>query len=124
MLAIDHPEILSAYRIDGRSRSVADEYGDHAYTGYGAILRTLDIVRRTPCGMWIREKLGHKRFVLQTARKQYAHLTKELALEAYLARSNRLIGIYQARIIGIQKQQYHAHKLVHPYGGPIIGHPN
>lgn len=124
MLAIEHPELTEAYRIVGRSWSVADDYGDHYCTGHGADLLTYTIVKRTPCGMRIKRDFEPGRFVLQTAKKQYAHLTKELALEAYLARSFRLISIYEARIVGIRKQQYHANKLVHPYGGLITGHPN
>jgi hypothetical protein len=52
------------------------------------VLRTFEVTRQTPKGVWI--NYGHdKRFILENARKKFACATKEEALESFLARKKR-----------------------------------
>ncbi len=104
-----------AYRFEDRAYSVADEYGEHAYTSRRVELLVYPLIKRTNCGIWIwldyslypnrplvynPEKNYHtcfKRFVNLQANKRYALPTIEEALDSYIARKNREVAIYQAR---------------------------
>lgn len=52
-------------------------------------LKQFPVIRRTPCGAWLRDGLAGKKWTSTTCRKRYAHETKEAALEAFLARRRK-----------------------------------
>ncbi len=56
-----------------------------------------EVLNRTPKGAWI-GGLGYRRFVLLTARKQYACETVELAAESFRARKRRQIKILSGQL--------------------------
>jgi hypothetical protein len=60
-------------------------------------LATFPIVRRTAKGCWI-ETCGARRFVLQTAHKQYAWPTRELALESFVIRKQLYVKYLRKRL--------------------------
>lgn len=57
-------------------------------------LRTYRVARTTPCGV----RLDTGRFVNIQRRKQFAHATKEAALEAFLQRQSRYAAILASRL--------------------------
>jgi len=68
--------------------------------------REFEVVKHTPKGVQLTEYYGGddcfsgygQRFVLNESRKQYACPTIEKAKESFIARKNKQISIYQARI--------------------------
>lgn len=73
------------------------------------LLERYPIVRRTPKGAWIELAPGYDhlnikpelKFVLNDARKRFAHETLDGAKESFLARKRRQLSILHNRIIGI-----------------------
>lgn len=70
-------------------------------------LRMYKLIRRTPKGAWIAQVFAHvdggtftgsERFVLDGAKKRFACPTIEAAKQSFIARKQRQIDIYQARI--------------------------
>lgn len=55
------------------------------------------ILKKTPKGVWI-SYCGGKRFVLLSARKQFACLTLEQAVESFKARKRRQISILARKL--------------------------
>ena len=55
------------------------------------------VLRRTPKGVWIRYALQEK-FILDTAKKKFAHSTPELALESFIARKTRQIKLLESQM--------------------------
>lgn len=91
------------YRIEDRRYSIADDYGDHAYTDHDAAIRVLTVIKVTPKGVRVQfGTCGEVHFVLDSATRKFACPTVALALESYQARKRRQMGIYQARIDGIR----------------------
>jgi hypothetical protein len=91
------------YRIEDRRFSIADDYGDHAYTDYDAAIRVLTVTKVTPKGVKVKfGTIGTTHFILDSANRKFACPTVALALESYQARKRRQIHIYQARIDGIK----------------------
>lgn len=104
------------YRFEDRRYSIADEYGDHAYTSHKVACLVFPVLKVTKCGVWItfnyeeyprlpqprQYTVMHngqdRRFINLQANKKFACPTLELAAESYIARKNRQIRIYQARI--------------------------
>lgn len=92
------------YRFEDKQYAAPlDEWG---YTqGKGQIkveCRTFKVVRHTPKGVWLAAHIGpwtsrEERFVLNGARKKYAHPTKAEAIESFLARKQAQLRIYTAR---------------------------
>lgn len=85
-------------------------YEDFA-TGYNGVvinLHTFDLLKETPCGYWISKydtggfywgvQKENKRWVSKTSRKRFAYPTKEEAKVNYMARKNRQVIIYTARL--------------------------
>ena len=71
-----------------------DELGPaeaHLYAGY------FPVVKETPKGCWI-DVYGKRKFVLNDSTKRYAYPTKELALQAFIARKRRQCGILRAQL--------------------------
>ena len=82
-------EILYRYEIDinGTPRDPNDPW--RFGTDLAVCLREFPVIRRTPCGAWLRIGLGYKKWTNTVGRKRYAHETKEAALEAFLARRRK-----------------------------------
>jgi phosphopentomutase len=85
-----------------------DEY-DEPYPGHGITLhmKRFDIIRRTPKGAWISRffnwPVDRDKFVLLTARKQYASETEEKAVRQFLRRKERHRSILISQISDIDK---------------------
>lgn len=60
-------------------------------------LTTHEVLRATPCGVWVMDNRGEERFINRSWTKQYAHATVEEAKAAFRARKKRQISIYRAR---------------------------
>ncbi len=58
---------------------------------------TFKIISETKCGKWIRDHNGRKRFVLNKARKKFAHMTKLEALQSFIFRKWAQYRILQAQ---------------------------
>ena len=87
------------YRYQEQSYSNGVDQFDNPLPGYKLKieLHTYRIIRETPKGVWIND-YGKDRFVLLTAKKKFACRTKEEALESFIARKNRQIGILSAQL--------------------------
>jgi hypothetical protein len=115
------PELREyAYRFEDQRYSIANEYGDHEYTSHEVKVHVYPLLKRTDCGIWINEAASStyprlpqdyswqadrpaRRFVNLQARKKFALPTITEAYESYLARKERQISIYNARISGAIK---------------------
>lgn len=96
-------DVLYRYE-DHRYATLSDEYGGSS--PYVRIeLRTFEVIRRTPKGVWI-NLFGNlapldkssQRFVLLKATKRFACETIEEAQASFRARKQRQIRIYRARM--------------------------
>lgn len=56
------------------------------------------VLKHTPCGVWIEDYPGHKKFVRKDAKKQWACDTIEKALESFYARKRRQIQILKDKL--------------------------
>lgn len=77
-----------------------DEYGDVIRGAKGdrkVHLVELDVIKRTPKGVWLHDRYGRLRFVLESAKRRYACPTKKEAIISFLARKRRQKSIYEAR---------------------------
>jgi len=83
------------------------------------VLQTFPITKKTPKGFWI-DNLGIPRFVLSGAYKRFACLTKDEALESFMARKKRQIKILTAQCKNATKALSEAKKIQSgdKYGGP------
>lgn len=64
--------------------------------------------RRTPRGAWVvplRDSWLGRHFVLDHARKRYAHPTREEALRAFVARKEAQVAILGARLAAARKAE-------------------
>lgn len=61
------------------------------------IKESFPVIKYTNCGVWI-DVYGRKRFVNLGARKKYACLTEQEALESYHARKKRQVRILKLRL--------------------------
>lgn len=122
------------YRLEDRRYSVADEYGDHAYTSYDVQCLEFWVIKRTPKGVWLKQKYGpnpptvdsdylqrvDKRFQLLESLKRFACPTLAEAIESYKARKKKQISIYTARVksaefyIQIAEAKYGSNSLRRP----------
>lgn len=88
----------TAYRYEARAYASIDQFGE-AVPGPLRIVRyEWPVVKHTPCGFWIELPFGGKRFVRGGAKRQYAHLTKKLAIESYRKRRECYKAILEARL--------------------------
>jgi len=62
------------------------------------LLSTYNVIKTTPKGAWIQDDSLKLRFILQTARKQWANKTPTIALEAFKARKRRQISILASNL--------------------------
>jgi hypothetical protein len=69
---------------------------------YPPLLEEFVVVKQTPCGSWIQPYNAcpwmRPKFVLDSGKKRFAYPTKELAIDSYIIRKNKQIGIIQARL--------------------------
>lgn len=75
-------------------------YMEYYYeTGIDINLQRYKIIKRTPKGAWIKyyNEIG-KKFVLLSARKQFACETVELALESFKYRKIKQFKIYESKV--------------------------
>jgi hypothetical protein len=82
------PRATTYYRFDTHS------YNEHSGQFYAD---TYQVVRFTPAGCWL-NVYGEEKFVLSKARKKFAHPTKELALESFIARKVRQIDLLELQL--------------------------
>lgn len=75
-------------------------YMEHYYsTGINVTLQRYKIIKRTPKGAWIKTYTNSgKKFVLLSARKQFACETVELALESFKYRKMKQFKIYESKV--------------------------
>jgi hypothetical protein len=78
-----------------------EEYG---VTSYKLELTTFHVAKETPKGYWFGYWGRKDRFVLANARKKYAHLTKEEALEAFVQRKKSHVRHARARLENAEEQ--------------------
>lgn len=77
-------------------REVWYRFDDPSTPGAEPYLSEFRVVRETPKGV-VLDEYGYERFVLKEARKRFAYPTKQLALQSYLIRKDRQIGILAIR---------------------------
>lgn len=104
----------SWWRYVDKAYSVADEWGEHAYSRYEIGEQELKVVKVTPCGVWLAyywyQKMAVKELqpgvskilVLDHWNKKFACPTKKLALESYIAKKTRQERIYQKKLSNTQ----------------------
>lgn len=88
-----------------RYAAAVDEFG-HSHGAGRMELRRIEfnVVKVTPKGVWLRQGAwGSPRFVLRTARKQYASPTNNAALAGFIARKKRQIRILNAQLAAAEK---------------------
>lgn len=108
---MDKPKVGDSWwRYVDKAHSVADEWGEHAYTTHSLGEEELKVIKVTPCGVWLAYhwnlimtpdalKPGiSKMLVLDHWNKKFACPTKKLALESYIAKKTRQERIYQKRL--------------------------
>ena len=71
-------------------------YNNYAY-GYTADLHKIRVVKETSKGVWISVE-NRPKFILLSAHRKYAHLTKKEALESFIARKQRQIILLNAQL--------------------------
>jgi hypothetical protein len=81
-------------------------YESYKYIDYGIEIKLLKfkIIRKTPCGIWIRMYNSSEKFVLlrysngNKPRKQFAYETEKEALKGFIHRKVRQMSIFRARL--------------------------
>lgn len=94
------------YRYESHNVSLGIDQFDEPIPGHSVSihLHKYKIIKRTPKGAWIPkyswsfDSDTEKRFVLLTARKQFASETIEKAKECFIARKKKYIRILESRI--------------------------
>ena len=95
------------YRYEDRLVSYGwDEFTERSQGHYVEVtLLEFCVLKHTPKGVWLSPyphcatpNHDNARFVLNQSRKRYACATKEAARESYVARKQKQIRIYKARI--------------------------
>jgi len=96
------------YRYEDRSYSTIID-ADREIFGSEVKLecRQYRVIKHTPKGVWL-DVYGRKRFVLNSAIKRFACSTRVLALESFIARKDRQIGIYTSRLMQAKQMRQEA----------------
>lgn len=81
------------YRYEGEMNPHWD-----SLVSYKIVLKTLQILKETPKGYWIRDRHYWKKWVSKDARKRYAYPTKKEALFNFKLRKERQEKILKARL--------------------------
>jgi len=101
-----------------------DEYRDcSSGTRIEVELTEYEVLRYTPKGAWINaspyrsatsfKHMKDEKFVLLSARKRFAHPTKEEAMTSFIARKKAQIRIYKARVKHAEEALKRAEELTH-----------
>ena len=93
------------YRYEDVQYSTCDEFGVASGGHLVVELRTYQVLKHTPKGVWLSLagggfsciQGGNKRFVLKDAHKKFACPTLELARKSFIARKQRQVQIHTAR---------------------------
>lgn len=96
-------EVWYRYQDSLRAGSYIDDF--ESMIGPSQVVVTLykyRVIKHTPKGVWL-EHRGGKKFVLKEARRRFAAPTVVEAKRDFIARKNRQIGIYSARIETAEK---------------------
>lgn len=93
------------YRYDDiRYAAPLDEYENPVGPGRVEVeLRSYQVQRVTPKGVWLSRYFGDPRFVRLSARKRFAYPTPEEALESFVARKTRQLSILQAQAEKVER---------------------
>lgn len=105
-------DFLYRYEDHRYNESSWDDYLDKFIPHIRLRMDSYLILKTTPCGVWISLFGGSKRFVLLTARKKWACKTKEEALESFIRRKKRQIGILECQLAEAQEALRLAEALV------------
>lgn len=92
------------YRYQEHHYASMDEYDNSHYSYTDVSLQEYRVIKETKCGAWIRPyQFTHfseyKKFVNLKARKKFACISEESALESFIARKTRQISILQAQAL-------------------------
>lgn len=96
-------EVWYRYQDSLRSSGYIDDF--ESMVGPSQVVVTLyeyRVLKHTPKGVWL-EHWDGKKFVLKEARRRFAAPTVAEAKRDFIARKNRQIGIYSARIETAEK---------------------
>lgn len=93
------------YRYDDiRYAAPLDEYENPMGPGRVAVeLRSYQVQRVTPKGVWLSRYYGSPRFVRLSARKRFAYPTPEEALASFMARKLRQLSILHAQAENVEQ---------------------
>lgn len=80
-----------------RYESEQDSYW-MSFASYKIVLKTLQILKETPKGYWVRDRHYWKKWVSKDGRKRFAYSTKEDALFNFLKRKEKQQKILKARL--------------------------
>lgn len=90
------PPLVDYYRFEDKA-----SYGDEIACGAPpckTILRKLPVLKTTPKGVWIADKYGQDRFILEGGRVRYAYPTRELALKSFKRRKEVQVDILKRQL--------------------------
>lgn len=89
--------------VDGRHAPPLNEWDEPAGKGSAYIhCYEYRVLKYTPKGAWI-DNYGTRRFVLASARKRYAHATKDDALVAFKERKRRQLWILKNQVAHVEE---------------------
>lgn len=105
----DQPQKM--YRYEARRyAAMLDEYDNPmGPSRIELVLKTYDITKTTPCGVWV-DRHGDKKFVSLRSKKRFACPTEVEALQSFLARKSRHISILTAQIRSAEEAEMLANK--------------
>lgn len=76
-----------------------DGNGDVSYFASSQVrLRSLPVLKRTPCGVWVETVSGNRRFVRLQGRKRYACPTEQEAQQAFIARKKAQLRLLLTQV--------------------------
>jgi hypothetical protein len=99
------------YRVESRSVSDIDWEGEPAGSHMEISLCKLEVLKNTPKGVWLKQFMRDKKFVLREAHKRFACPTIAEAFESFRARRARQIRIFNTRIAEVNEALFRAKML-------------
>jgi|ERR1700739_1756224 len=96
------------FRVEARSVGDINYDGDLVGSHMEVTLRKFEVLKTTPKGVWLKQFMEDKKFVLRDARKRFACPTVAEAFESFRARKARQKRIYKARIADVEDALYRA----------------
>lgn len=99
------PDAEYLYRYESRRTASVDEWDNLVGSRTHLYLTKYKVLKWTPKGAWINYfgNSNNKKFVLLTARKQFACKTEKDALTALMFRKKRYISILSSRIRDVEE---------------------